>query len=240
MESIETLNFYIGGFFGGYERIVWQNDKIHHQFFERSFYDEAVKIAKETALSTKTDIASKEGKHLGPVVSKLQFDKIQALIQAGIEENATLVTGGTGKPDGLETGYFIKPTIFADVNNQMTVARTEIFGPVLSTVRTENYEEAIKLVNENPYGNGVAIFTRDGDAARDCVNRIQVGMVGINVPIPVPVGYHSFGGWKQSLYGSHHIYGPDTIHFYTRLKAITSRWPTGIKSGAQFNFPTMS
>ena len=122
----------------------------------------------------------------------------------------------------------------------MDIYKEEIFGPVLSTVRVTDYEEAIKLVHGNPYANGVAIFTRDGDAARDFVNRIEVGMVGVNVPIPVPVGYHSFGGWKKSIFGSHHIYGPDTIHFYTRLKAITSRWPTGIKSGAQFNFPTMS
>jgi len=178
---------------------------------------------------------------MGPVITKQSLERISSLLQSGIDQGANLLVDGRSlKVPGHENGFFIGGSLFDQVTPEMDIYKEEIFGPVLSTVRTENYEEAIKLVNENPYGNGVAIFTRDGDAARDCVNRIQVGMVGINVPIPVPVGYHSFGGWKQSLYGSHHIYGPDTIHFYTRLKAITSRWPTGIKSGAQFNFPTMS
>ena len=178
---------------------------------------------------------------MGPVITKQSLERISSLLQSGVDQGAKLLVDGRSlKVPGHENGFFIGGSLFAHVTPEMDIYKEEIFGPVLSTVRTENYEEAIKLVNENPYGNGVAIFTRDGDAARDCVNRIQVGMVGINVPIPVPVGYHSFGGWKQSLYGSHHIYGPDTIHFYTRLKAITSRWPTGIKSGAQFNFPTMS
>ena len=178
---------------------------------------------------------------MGPVITKQSLERISSLLQSGVDQGAKLLVDGRNlKVPGHENGFFIGGSLFDQVTPEMDIYKEEIFGPVLSTVRTENYEEAIKLVNENPYGNGVAIFTRDGDAARDCVNRIQVGMVGINVPIPVPVGYHSFGGWKQSLYGSHHIYGPDTIHFYTRLKAITSRWPTGIKSGAQFNFPTMS
>ena len=178
---------------------------------------------------------------MGPVITKQSLERISSLLQSGIDQGANLLVDGRNlKVPGHENGFFIGGSLFDQVTPEMDIYKEEIFGPVLSTVRTENYEEAIKLVNEKPYGNGVAIFTRDGDAARDCVNRIQVGMVGINVPIPVPVGYHSFGGWKQSLYGSHHIYGPDTIHFYTRLKAITSRWPTGIKSGAQFNFPTMS
>ena len=178
---------------------------------------------------------------MGPVITKQSLERISSLLQRGVDQGAKLLVDGRNlKVPGHENGFFIGGSLFDHVTPEMDIYKEEIFGPVLSTVRTENYEEAIKLVNENPYGNGVAIFTRDGDAARDCVNRIQVGMVGINVPIPVPVGYHSFGGWKQSLFGSHHIYGPDTIHFYTRLKAITSRWPTGIKSGAQFNFPTMS
>ena len=178
---------------------------------------------------------------MGPVITKQSLERISSLLQSGVDQGAKLLVDGRSlKVPGHENGFFIGGSLFDQVTPEMDIYKEEIFGPVLSTVRTENYEEAIKLVNENPYGNGVAIFTRDGDTARDCVNRIQVGMVGINVPIPVPVGYHSFGGWKQSLYGSHHIYGPDTIHFYTRLKAITSRWPTGIKSGAQFNFPTMS
>ena len=178
---------------------------------------------------------------MGPVITKQSLERISSLLQSGVDQGAKLLVDGRNlRVPGHENGFFIGGSLFDHVTPEMDIYKEEIFGPVLSTVRTENYEEAIKLVNKNPYGNGVAIFTRDGDAARDCVNRIQVGMVGINVPIPVPVGYHSFGGWKQSLFGSHHIYGPDTIHFYTRLKAITSRWPTGIKSGAQFNFPTMS
>ena len=122
------------------------------------------------------------------------------------------------------------------VTPRMSVYKDEIFGPVLSVVRSENYEDAIQLINANPFANGTALFTRDGDAARDFANRIQVGMVGINVPIPVPVGYHSFGGWKSSIFGSHGVYGPEGVHFYTRLKTVTSRWPTGIRSGAQFHF----
>ena len=178
---------------------------------------------------------------MGPVITKQSLERISSLLQSGVDQGAKLLVDGRSlKVPGHENGFFIGGSLFDQVTPEMDIYKEEIFGPVLSTVRTENYEEAIKLVNENPYGNGVAIFTRDGDAARDCVNRIQVGMVGINVPIPVPVGYHSFGGWKQSLFGSHHIYGPDSIHFYTRLKAVTSRWPTGIKSGAVFNFPKMS
>ena len=151
-----------------------------------------------------------------------------------------MVDGRKIKVSGHENGFFIGGSLFDQVTPEMDIYKEEIFGPVLSTVRVPDYESAIKLVHSNPYANGVAIFTREGDAARDFVNRIQVGIVGINVPIPVPVGYHSFGGWKKSIFGSHHIYGPDTIHFYTRLKAVTSRWPTGIKAGAEFNFPTNS
>ena len=178
---------------------------------------------------------------MGPVITKQSLERISSLLQSGVDQGAKLLVDGRSlKVPGHENGFFIGGSLFDHVTPEMDIYKEEIFGPVLSTVRVADYDEAIKLVHGNPYGNGVAIFTRDGDAARDFVNCIEVGMVGVNVPIPVPVGYHSFGGWKQSLYGSHHIYGPDTIHFYTRLKAITSRWPTGIKSGAQFNFPTMS
>ena len=178
---------------------------------------------------------------MGPVITKQSLERISSLLQSGVDQGAKLLVDGRSlKVPGHENGFFIGGSLFDQVTPEMDIYKEEIFGPVLSTVRVANYDEAIKLVHGNPYGNGVAIFTRDGDAARDFVNCIEVGMVGVNVPIPVPVGYHSFGGWKQSLYGSHHIYGPDTIHFYTRLKAITSRWPTGIKAGAQFNFPTMS
>ena len=166
---------------------------------ERSIYDQAVKIAKETALSTKTDIASKEGKHLGPVVSKLQFDKIQALIQAGIDENATLVTGGTGKPDGLETGYFIKPTIFADVNNQMTIAQTEIFGPVLSIIPFDTEEEAIEIANDTPYGLTNYVQTQDQARAKRMSKRLLSGTVELNGKSAASGA--PFGGFKHSGIG---------------------------------------
>jgi len=178
---------------------------------------------------------------MGPVITKQSLERISSLLQSGVDQGAKLLVDGRNlKVPGHENGFFIGGSLFDHVTPEMDIYKEEIFGPVLSTVRVANYDEAIKLVHGNPYGNGVAIFTRDGDAARDFVNCIEVGMVGVNVPIPVPVGYHSFGGWKQSLFGSHHIYGPDSIHFYTRLKAVTSRWPTGIKSGAVFNFPKMT
>tara|TARA_Y100001970_G_C14234829_1_gene861150 strand:- start:183 stop:1682 length:1500 start_codon:yes stop_codon:yes gene_type:complete len=178
---------------------------------------------------------------MGPVITKQSLERINSLIDSGVEQGANLLVDGRKiKVPGMEKGFFIGGSLFDNVTTKMDIYKEEIFGPVLSTVRVPDYESAIELVHGNPYANGVAIFTREGDAARDFVNRIEVGMVGINVPIPVPVGYHSFGGWKKSIFGSHHIYGPDTIHFYTRIKAVTSRWPTGIKAGAEFNFPTNS
>jgi len=178
---------------------------------------------------------------MGPIITKQSLERINSLVQSGVEQGAKLLVDGRNiKIPGHENGFFIGATLFDKVTSDMEIYKEEIFGPVLSTVRVPDYEAAIELVHGNPYANGVAIFTREGDAARDFVNRIEVGMVGINVPIPVPVGYHSFGGWKKSIFGSHHIYGPDTIHFYTRLKAITSRWPTGIKAGAEYNFPANS
>jgi aldehyde dehydrogenase (NAD+) len=166
---------------------------------ERSIYDQAVEIAKDTAISTKTDIASKEGKHLGPVVSKLQFDKIQALIQAGIDENATLVTGGTGKPDGLEKGYFIKPTIFADVNNQMTIAQTEIFGPVLSIIPFDTEKEAVEIANDTPYGLTNYVQTQDQERAKRMSKNLLSGTVELNGKGAASGA--PFGGFKHSGIG---------------------------------------
>ena len=166
---------------------------------ERPFYDQAVAIAKETANATNVDIASKQGRHMGPVVSKLQFDKIQALIQAGIDENATLVAGGTGKPKGLETGYFVKPTIFADVNNQMTIARTEIFGPVLSIIPFDTEEEAIEIANDTPYGLSNYLQTQDPERARRVSKKLLSGTVEVNgngAAMGAP-----FGGYKHSGIG---------------------------------------
>ncbi|MCH2280332.1 MAG: CoA-acylating methylmalonate-semialdehyde dehydrogenase [SAR324 cluster bacterium] len=178
---------------------------------------------------------------MGPIITRQSLERITSLLQSGVDQGAALLVDGRDLTvPGFEKGFFIGGSLFDQVKPEMDIYKEEIFGPVLSTVRADDYEDAINLIHGNPHGNGVAIFTRDGDAARDFASRIEVGMVGINVPIPVPVGYHSFGGWKQSLFGTHHIYGPETIHFYTRLKAITSRWPAGIKSGAQYNFPTMN
>ncbi|HEX2842801.1 CoA-acylating methylmalonate-semialdehyde dehydrogenase [Hyphomicrobium sp.] len=174
---------------------------------------------------------------MGPVVTADAKRKIAGLIDRGVTEGADLVVDGRGLVlQGYENGYFLGGTLFDRVTPDMTIYKTEIFGPVLSVVRAESYDEAANLVNSHEYGNGTAIFTRDGDTARAFADRIEVGMVGINVPIPVPVAYHSFGGWKRSLFGDHAIYGPEGVRFYTRIKTVTARWPTGIRSGAEFNF----
>jgi malonate-semialdehyde dehydrogenase (acetylating) / methylmalonate-semialdehyde dehydrogenase len=177
---------------------------------------------------------------MGPLVTKQHFDKVKGYIDQGAKEGAKLVVDGRGyKLQGYEKGYFLGGTIFDNVTTDMTIYKEEIFGPVLSMVRAKSYDEAADMINKHEYGNGTAIFTRDGDAAREFAQSIQVGMVGINVPIPVPMAFHSFGGWKASLFGDHHMHGPEGIRFYTKLKTITSRWPTGIRSGAEFVMPTM-
>ena len=176
---------------------------------------------------------------MGPIVSKAQRDKIAAYIDSGVEQGAKLVVDGRGfKLQGYENGFFIGGTLFDNVKPDMKIYKEEIFGPVLSVVRAQSYGDAVDLIHNTEYANGTAIFTRDGDAARDFADKIEVGMVGINVPIPVPVAYHSFGGWKRSIFGDHGIYGPEGVHFYTRLKTVTTRWPAGIKSGADFSFPS--
>ena len=174
---------------------------------------------------------------MGPIVTRQSLDRILGLIDSGLKEGATLAVDGRGlKLQGYEKGFFLGGCLFDNVKPSMKIYREEIFGPVLSVMRAETYEDALGLVHGNEYGNGVAIFTRDGDAARDFTGRINVGMVGVNVPIPVPVAYHSFGGWKASLFGDHHIHGPEGVRFYTRLKTVTARWPSGIRTGAQFHF----
>lgn len=177
---------------------------------------------------------------MGPVITQDAKNRIEGLISAGESEGAKVVVDGRGlKLQGYEDGFWVGGTLLDGVTPEMTVYKQEIFGPVLSVLRAKSYDEAVKLINGHEYGNGTAIFTRDGDAARDFAKRIQVGMVGVNVPIPVPVGYHSFGGWKRSIFGAHGIYGPEAVHFYTKLKTVTSRWPTGIRAGAEFTFPSM-
>ncbi|WP_193337546.1 CoA-acylating methylmalonate-semialdehyde dehydrogenase [Devosia beringensis] len=177
---------------------------------------------------------------MGPVVTSMHRDKILGYIDSGVEQGAELVVDGRGfKLQGYEGGYYVGGTLFDNVTPDMTIYREEIFGPVLSVVRADTYQDAVDLIHGHEYANGTAIFTRDGDAAREFADKIEVGMVGINVPIPVPVAYHSFGGWKRSLFGDHAIYGPEGVHFYTRLKTVTTRWPAGIKGGAEFSFPSV-
>ncbi|MCE2516415.1 MAG: CoA-acylating methylmalonate-semialdehyde dehydrogenase [Alphaproteobacteria bacterium] len=175
---------------------------------------------------------------MGPLITKQHLDKVSGYIDAGVDEGAKLVVDGRGfNLQGYENGYYIGGSLFDNVTPDMTIYKEEIFGPVLSVVRADSFDTAVQMVNDHEYGNGTAIFTRDGDAARSYADRIEVGMVGVNVPIPVPVAYHSFGGWKRSLFGDHGAYGMEAVRFYTRLKTVTTRWPTGIRSGAQFNFP---
>ncbi len=177
---------------------------------------------------------------MGPVVTKAHRDKIIGYIDSGVEQGAELVVDGRNfSLQGYEDGYYVGGTLFDNVTRDMTIYKEEIFGPVLSVVRAADYAEAVDLINSHEFGNGTAIFTRDGDAAREFADKIEVGMVGVNVPIPVPVAYHSFGGWKRSLFGDHAIYGPEGVHFYTRLKTVTTRWPAGIKGGAEFSFPSV-
>ncbi|MCW5722278.1 MAG: CoA-acylating methylmalonate-semialdehyde dehydrogenase, partial [Devosia sp.] len=177
---------------------------------------------------------------MGPVVTKMHRDKILGYIDSGVEEGARLVVDGRGfKLQGYENGYYVGGTLFDNVEPEMKIYKEEIFGPVLSVVRRDSFQDAVDLIHGHEYANGTAIFTRDGDAAREFADKIEVGMVGINVPIPVPVAYHSFGGWKRSLFGDHAIYGPEGIQFYTRLKTVTTRWPAGIKGGAEFTFPSL-
>ena len=174
---------------------------------------------------------------LGPVISKQSYDKIHNLIADGLDQGANLVVDGRDTTlQGYEEGYFIGGCLFDNVTTDMSIYKEEIFGPVLSVVRAADYDTAVQMINDHEYGNGTAIFTRDGDAARNFWARARIGMVGVNVPIPVPVAYHSFGGWKRSLFGDHHIHGMEGVRFYTRLKTMTMRWPSGIRTGAEFNF----
>jgi malonate-semialdehyde dehydrogenase (acetylating)/methylmalonate-semialdehyde dehydrogenase len=176
---------------------------------------------------------------LGPLITAAHADKVRGYIKTGVEEGAKLLLDGRDVDlGGHQGGFFVGPTLFDHVEPSMKIYKEEIFGPVLSVVRTDSFQSAVELTNAHRYGNGVAVFTRNGDAARTFVDKIQCGMVGVNVPIPVPVAFHSFGGWKDSLFGDHHIYGPEGVRFYTRLKTVTSRWPTGIPSGAQLIMPT--
>lgn len=174
----------------------------------------------------------------GPVVAASAKERIEGYIQSGVDQGATLVADGRGLTvEGYENGFWVGPTLFDNVTKDMKIYREEIFGPVLSVVRAGDYEEALRLCSEHEFGNGVAIFTRDGDAARDFASRVQVGMVGINVPIPVPIAYYTFGGWKASGFGDLNQHGADAFRFYTKTKTVTTRWPSGVRQGASFIMP---
>ena len=177
---------------------------------------------------------------MGPLITKEHLQKVRGYVDIGVKEGAKLVVDGRNlKLQGYENGFFIGGCLFDNVKKDMRIYKEEIFGPVLSVVRAKDFEEASKLVNDHEYGNGVSIFTRDGDAARTFSSKIKVGIVGINIPIPVPMAFHSFGGWKRSLFGDQHMHGPEGVRFYTKLKTITSRWPSGIRSNPEFVMPTM-
>ena len=176
----------------------------------------------------------------GPVVTAAAKQNILGLVNTGVEQGANLVVDGRDfSLQGYEDGFFVGACLFDNVTTDMDIYKKEIFGPVLSTVRAQSYEEALGYAMDHEYGNGTAIFTRDGDTARDFANRINIGMVGVNVPIPVPLAYHTFGGWKKSAFGDLNQHGPDAFKFYTRTKTVTSRWPSGTKEGADFSIPTM-
>ena len=175
---------------------------------------------------------------MGPLVTRPHLDKVRGYIEPSVAEGAKLVVDGRDFRSN-EGGYFIGGTLFDQVTTNMKIYKEEIFGPVLGVVRSPDYATAASMINENEYGNGTAIFTQNGDVAREFAHRIRVSMVGINVPIPVPMAFHSFGGWKASLFGDHSMHGPEGIRFYTRLKTVTSRWPTSIAQGPEFVMPTM-
>ncbi|MGB6118160.1 MAG: aldehyde dehydrogenase family protein, partial [Mesorhizobium sp.] len=212
----------------------------------------AVPVGKETAdrliaaltprvESLKVGPSTDSSADFGPLVTKQALERVKGYVDAGVKEGAKLVVDGRGfKMQGYENGYYMGGCLFDDVTPEMKIYKEEIFGPVLSVVRAANYEDAVALANEHEMGNGVAIFTQNGDAARDFASRVQVGMVGVNVPIPVPIAYYTFGGWKASSFGDLNQHGSDAFRFYTKTKTVTSRWPSGIKDGAEFVIPTMN
>ncbi len=202
--------------------------------------DDLIERLKPRVQTLKVGVGTDSESEMGPLVTKQHMDKVRGYIDLGVEEGADLVVDGRDiSLQGYENGFFLGGSLFDRVTTDMRIYKEEIFGPVLSVVRANDYAEAVDMVNKHEFGNGAAIFTRDGDAAREFASTAQIGMIGVNVPIPVPMAFHSFGGWKASLFGDQHMHGPEGVRFYTKLKTITSRWPTGLKEGAQFVMPTM-
>ena len=202
--------------------------------------DELVKRLSQKVEALKVGPGMDKTSEMGPLVTKEHLDKVRGYVDLGVEEGAKLVVDGRNlKLQGYENGFYIGGCLFDHVTDKMRIYKEEIFGPVLSVVRVKDFNSAVDLINNHEYGNGTSIFTRDGDSARTFTNKIKVGMVGVNIPIPVPMAFHSFGGWKRSLFGDQHMHGPEGIRFYTKLKTITSRWPSGIKDNPEFTMPTM-
>ena len=202
--------------------------------------DELVSRLSKKAEALKVGPGMDKNSEMGPLVTKDHLEKVKGYVDLGVKEGAKLLVDGRNlKLQGYENGFYIGGCLFDHVTKEMRIYKEEIFGPVLSVVRVKTFEEAAKLINDHEYGNGVSIYTRDGDVGRTFASKIQVGMVGINVPIPVPMAFHSFGGWKRSLFGDSAMHGMEGIKFYTKLKTITSRWPSGIRSNAEFVMPTM-
>ena len=202
--------------------------------------DRLMDLLKPKVEALKIGPGTDESMDMGPLVTADHLRKVNSYVEVGIGEGAELVVDGRDYSiQGYEKGFFIGGCLFDNVTPDMRIYKEEIFGPVLSVVRSPDFDMALQIINDHEFGNGVSIFTRDGDAAREFTNRIEVGMVGVNVPIPVPMAFHSFGGWKGSLFGDTHMHGPEGVRFYTRQKAVTSRWPTGIRSGVEFTMPTM-
>jgi malonate-semialdehyde dehydrogenase (acetylating)/methylmalonate-semialdehyde dehydrogenase len=199
--------------------------------------DALVEKIRNKAAALPVGPGDKHGVEMGPLITRAHRDRVKGYVDAGEKEGATLVLDGRGFKHG--EGYFIGPTLFDHVKPEMTIYRDEIFGPVLVVLRAQTLDEAIQVVNSNPYGNGTAIFTRSGSAARRYQNEIEVGMVGINVPIPVPMAFFSFGGWKNSLFGDLHVHGMEGVTFYTRTKVVTTRWPETDTAAPGLHMPTL-
>ncbi|HPF46811.1 MAG: CoA-acylating methylmalonate-semialdehyde dehydrogenase [Alphaproteobacteria bacterium] len=202
--------------------------------------DRLVQKITEQASRIKVGCGFDHNNEMGPLITKEHNARVKRLITEGEKQGAKVVLDGRkfNAPSGFEDGYFCGPTILDHVTKDMSVYSEEIFGPVLVVVRAQSYNEAVKLVQDHEYGNGTCIFTRDGDIARDFTRKIKIGMVGVNVPLPVPLAFHSFGGWKRSIFGDHHMYGPEGVRFWTKLKTVTMRWPTSIMAGANLSFPS--
>ena len=205
-----------------------------------SIGDELVSELSKKVEKLKVGPGMDKSSEMGPLVTKEHLEKVTGYVDSGIKEGANLVVDGRKmKLQGYENGFYIGGCLFDNVTKDMRIYKEEIFGPVLSVVRVDDFNEATKLVNDHEFGNGTSIYTRDGDVGRSFASKIKVGMVGINIPIPVPVAHHSFGGWKRSLFGDQHMHGPEGVRFYTKLKTITSRWPSGLRSDPEFVMPTM-